>query len=61
MISGKEIKKRGVEILDEDRFELGFSWTFEWGGTLDEVASKKKALEQAQIKYDDNIKGITLK
>lgn len=46
--------------IDEDRFEIGFNWTFEWGGTLDEIASKKKALEQAQIKYDDNIKGITL-
>lgn len=54
---GEENKNRDI---DEDRFELGFYWTFEWGGTLDEVASKKKALEQAQIKYDDNIKGITL-
>ena len=54
---GEENKNRDI---DEDRFEIGFKWTFEWGGTLDEVASKKKALEQAQIKYDDNIKGITL-
>ena len=53
-------KNEGRRDIDEDRFELGFSWTFEWGGTLDEIASKKKALEQAQIKYDDNIKGITL-
>lgn len=55
--SDREEKHREIK---EDRFELGFYWTFEWGGTLDEVASKKKALEQAQIKYDDNIKGITL-
>lgn len=53
-------KERGWEKTEEDRVTLGFSWTFEWGGTLDEIASKKKALEQAQIKYDDNIKGITL-
>ena len=46
--------------VDEDRFELGFSWTFEWGGTLDNIKSKKYALEQAQIRYEDNIKGITL-
>lgn len=56
----KRDNSEGRRNLDEDRIELGFSWTFEWGGTLDEVASKKKALEQAQIKYDDNIKGITL-
>lgn len=53
-------KDRGWEKTEEDRVTLGFSWTFEWGGTLDEIASKKKALEQAQIKYDDNMKGITL-
>lgn len=53
-------RERGWEKTEEDRVTLGFSWTFEWGGTLDEIASKKKALEQAQIKYDDNIKGITL-
>lgn len=46
--------------VDEDRFEIGFKWTFEWGGTLDNVKSKKYALEQAQIRYEDNIKGITL-
>ena len=53
-------KDRGWEKTEEDRVTLGFSWTFEWGGTLDEIASKKKALEQAQIRYEDNIKGITL-
>ena len=53
-------KERGWEKTEEDRVTLGFDWKFEWGGTLDEISSKKKALEQAQIKYDDNIKGITL-
>ena len=53
-------KERGWEKTEEDRVTLGFSWTFEWGGTLDEIASKKKALEQAEISYEDNLKGITL-
>lgn len=53
-------KERGWEKTEEDRVTVGFDWKFEWGGTLDEISSKKKALEQAQIKYDDNIKGITL-
>lgn len=53
-------KDRGWEKTEEDRVTLGFKWTFEWGGTLDDIASKKKALEQAQIRYEDNIKGITL-
>lgn len=53
-------KDRGWEKTEEDRVTLGFKWTFEWGGTLDNVNSKKKALEQAQIRYEDNIKGITL-
>lgn len=53
-------KDRGWEKTEEDRVTLGFSWTFEWGGTLDNINSKKKALEQAQIRYEDNIKGITL-
>ena len=52
--------ERGWEKTEEDRVTLGFSWTFEWGGTLDSINSKKKALEQAQIRYEDNIKGITL-
>ncbi len=46
--------------VNEDRFELGFKWVFEWGGTLDNVKSKEFAYEQARIKYDDQIKGITL-
>ena len=53
-------KERGWEKTDEDRFTVGFSWEFEWGATLDEVKSKEKALEQAQIRYEDNMKGITL-
>lgn len=53
-------KERGWEKTEEDRVTLGFEWTFEWGGTLDEIASKKKALEQAEISYEDNLKGITL-
>lgn len=46
--------------LDEDRVSIGFKWIFEWGGTLDNINSKKLAYEQAQIKYDDEIKRISL-
>ena len=53
-------RERGWEKTEEDRVTLGFTWEFEWGGTLDSIKSKKKALEQAQIRYEDNIKGITL-
>lgn len=53
-------EERGWEKTEEDRVTLGFTWEFEWGGTLDSIKSKKKALEQAQIRYEDNIKGITL-
>ena len=40
--------------------EVGFRYRFEWGGTLDSVNQKKFALEQAKIKYDNNIQGIEL-
>lgn len=46
--------------VDEDRVSIGFKWVFEWGGTLDNIDSKKLAYEQAQIKYDDEIKKISL-
>ena len=46
--------------LDEDRVSIGFKWIFEWGGTLDNINSKKIAYEQAQIRYDDEIKRISL-
>lgn len=53
-------KEEGWRKVDEDRFELGFSWEFEWGGTLDDIESKKYSYEQAKTAYEDNIKGIAL-
>lgn len=45
---------------NEGMVEVGFRYRFEWGGTLDSVDQKKFALEQAKIKYDNNIQGIEL-
>lgn len=45
---------------NEGIVEVGFRYRFEWGGTLDSVDQKKFALEQAKIKYDNNIQGIEL-
>lgn len=45
---------------NEGIVEVGFHYRFEWGGTLDSVDQKKFALEQAKIKYDNNIQGIEL-
>lgn len=45
---------------NEGMVEVGFRYRFEWGGTLDSVNQKKFALEQAKIKYDNNIQGIEL-
>ncbi|WP_407536941.1 TolC family protein [Cetobacterium somerae] len=45
---------------NEGIIEVGFHYRFEWGGTLDSVDQKKFALEQARIKYDNNIQGIEL-
>lgn len=45
---------------NEGMIEVGFRYRFEWGGTLDSVDQKKFALEQAKIKYDNNIQGIEL-
>ena len=56
----RERDEEGWKNVDDDRFELGFRWTFEWGGTIDDIKSKKFAYEQANIKYQDNIKGLTL-
>ncbi|WP_432205355.1 TolC family protein (plasmid) [Cetobacterium somerae] len=45
---------------NEGMVEVGFRYVFEWGGTLDLVDQKKYELEQAKIKYNNNIKGIDL-
>ncbi len=51
----KERKK-----LNDNVVTLGFKWVFEWGGTLDNIQAKKIAYEQAKVKYDDEIKKISL-
>lgn len=46
--------------LNDNVVTLGFKWVFEWGGTLDNIQAKKIAYEQAKVKYDDEIKKISL-
>ena len=52
------LKKRD----SDDRFylQVGFSWTFAWGATLDSVSQKRWSYEKAKLEYEDNIKGIEL-
>lgn len=62
----KKTRENGESYLEkkpkEDRFalEVGFSWTFEWGGTLDSVSQKKWSYEKAKLEYEDNLRGIIL-
>ncbi len=49
-----------LRTVNEGMIEVGFRYVFEWGGTLDKVAQKEYFLEQAQIRYENNIKGIDL-
>lgn len=60
--SHKFKEKVGDKLVtkNEGMVEVGFRYRFEWGGTLDSVDQKKFALEQAKIKYDNNIQGIEL-
>ena len=46
--------------LNDNIVTLGFKWVFEWGGTLDNIQAKKIAYEQAKVKYNDEIKKISL-
>ena len=60
--SHKFKEKVGDKLVtkNEGMVEVGFRYRFEWGGTLDSVDQKRYALEQAKIKYDNNIRGIEL-
>lgn len=60
--SHKFKEKVGDKLVtkNEGIVEVGFRYRFEWGGTLDSVSQKEYALEQAKIKYDNNISGIEL-
>lgn len=48
------------ETVNEGMVEIGIRYTFGWGATLDSVDQSKYRLEQAQIKYENNIVGIEL-
>ncbi|MGL5055978.1 MAG: TolC family protein [Fusobacteriaceae bacterium] len=60
--SHKFKEKVGNKLVtkNEGMVEVGFSYRFEWGGTLDSVNQKKYSLEKAKVSYDDNIAGIEL-
>lgn len=49
-----------LNTVNEGMVEVGFRYIFEWGGTLDAVKQKEYALDQAKIRYSNNIKGISL-
>lgn len=49
-----------LHTVNEGMVEVGFRYIFEWGGTLDAVKQKEYALDQAKIRYSNNIKGISL-
>ncbi len=48
------------ETVNEGRVEIGIRYTFAWGATLDSVDQSEYRLDQAKIKYDNNIQGIEL-
>lgn len=48
------------ETVNEGRVEIGIRYTFAWGATLDSVDQSEYQLDQAKIKYDNNIQGIKL-
>lgn len=51
-----------VKRAKEDRYalEVGFSYTFAWGGTMDSVSQKRWSYEKAKLEYEDNMRGIEL-
>ena len=46
--------------VNEGRVEVGIKYVFEWGATLDSIAQSEYKLDQAKIKYDNNIQEIEL-
>lgn len=60
--SHKFKEKQGDKLVtvNEGMVEVGFRYTFAWGGTIDSVNQKKYTLDQAKIRYENNIKGIDL-
>ncbi|MEG1449761.1 MAG: TolC family protein, partial [Cetobacterium sp.] len=60
--SHKFKEKQGDKLVttNEGMVEVGFRYRFEWGGTIDSVNQKEYALDQAKIRYENNIRGIDL-
>ncbi|MGL5577559.1 MAG: TolC family protein [Fusobacteriaceae bacterium] len=60
--SHKFKEKVGDKLVtkNEGMVEVGFRYRFEWGGTLDSVNQSEYRLEQAKIRYENNISGIEL-
>lgn len=56
----KEEVNNELRTVNEGQVEIGFRYAFAWGGTLDAVKQKEYALDQAKIRYSNNIKGISL-
>ena len=48
------------KTVNDSRFEVGFRYVFAWGATLDSVAQSKYQLEQAKLKYENSMKGLSL-
>lgn len=48
------------ETVNEGRVEVGIRYTFGWGATLDSVSQSEYKVDQAKIRYADNIQGIEL-
>ena len=49
-----------LETRNEGMVEVGFRYVFEWGGTIDSINQSEYKLDQAKIRYENNIKGIDL-
>lgn len=56
----ENLDKHKYETINEGRVEIGLRYTFAWGATLDSVDQSEYKLDQAKIKYDNNIQGIEL-
>ncbi|MGL4945384.1 MAG: TolC family protein [Fusobacteriaceae bacterium] len=48
------------ETTNEGRVEVGISYTFGWGATLDSVSQSEYKLEQTELSYDKNISTLKL-
>lgn len=56
-----EDSDNGYYANHDGRVELGFSYSFNWGSTIDKVEQKKLEMKKAEINYIENIKEIELR